>query len=206
MYHQLLERLIDYAAAEGGDEALSQGRREFFSATGEISEDDASFELRLAAFIEWFTVERRDPTQRTWAERFLDTLPAEERVFGAFLAATHRSLFTVKKLKEDELWLVDLLGGAHFFFPGEPPAGLQKNDIVEARIFPWIDRIYLGRHILYHPSEARDMINRQVLSAKANREPREILLSRLARMRLRMERYRKIPIEKIYDPDAIFGR
>jgi hypothetical protein len=207
MHRPYLERLIDFAAERGGDEALREARRLFFAATGEVSEDDPSFELRLGSFIEWYALEYRpSPDEMTWAERWIDEVSREEQWLAAQLAASHRSLFVIKRLRPKELWLSDLLGGGRFLILGEPPVGLQKNDIFEGRAIPWGERLTLSPTVLFHPSEAREMILRQVAKAKATHEARPVLLARLARMRLRMERYRKIPIEKIYNPEAIFGR
>ena len=47
---------------------------------------------------------------------------------------------------------------------------------------------------------------RREITRAIRRERPDLVLARLARMRLRFDRYRKIPLEKIYDPAAIFGR
>jgi hypothetical protein len=205
MYRPLLERLIEFATRQILAPQLKEARDAFFTHTGEVYEEDASFETRLACFIEWFVLERREDGL-TNAEQFIRQTQGSEVVFAAQLAATHRSLFSVQKLGEASVLLLDLLGNGRFAISGEVPPGTRKGDIFEGRVIPWGDRVLLSRTILFHPSEAKDAILRQVSTAKLKNETPDALMSRLARMRLRLERYRKIPLEKIYDPNALFGR
>jgi hypothetical protein len=205
MYRPLLERLIEFATGQIPAPQLKEARDAFFKQTGEVYEEDASFETRLACFIEWFVLDRR-VDELTNAEQFMQRLVGEEITFGAQLAATHRSLFSVQKFGESNVLLLDLLGNGRFSIAGEVPPGIRKGDIFEGRVIPWGDKVLLSRTLLFHPSEAKDAIMRQVSTAKLKSEAPDALMARLARMRLRVERYRKIPLEKIYDPNALFGR
>ena len=102
--------------------------------------------------------------------------------------------------------LLDLIGRCRFDVACEIPAGLRRGDIFEGRVIPFNGALLLSRTIIFHPVEAKKAILRQIEVARARREPRGEILARLARMRLRFDRYRKIPLDKIYDPEAIFGR
>jgi hypothetical protein len=205
MYRPLLERLIDFATGQMTPMALKEARDAFFKQTGEVYEEDSSFEIRLASFIEWYVLERRENNE-TSAEIFVRQLTGDEVVFGAQLTSTYRSLFSIQKISDTSVTLLDLLGNGLFATSGETPPGLNKSDIIEGRLIPWGDKVLLSRTILFHPTEAKDAIMRQVATTKQKREDPAELMARLARMRLRLERFRKIPLEKIYDPNAVFGR
>lgn len=206
MYRPLLEQVIAFATREEHKEALAQARKSFFAATGEVFEDDPLFETCLASFIEWYVLDHREGDEPTWSERFLPNLSLEELQKGAQLAASLRSLYTPTRIHSRGLYLTDLLGGGRFLVTGEIPPGLRKNDIFEGRIIPWGDTLLLSRTMIFHPFEAREVLLRQVSELLARGEGREAVLARLWQMRLRFDRYRNIPLERIYNSRPTFQR
>ena len=88
-------------------------------------------------------------------------------------------------------------------------AGLAKDDLLEARLLPFEGGLFFSGAFLYHPREARKAILAEVKRLK-KAAPRgtaldaKPFLARLSRMALKMERYRNVRLESIYDfsPEA----
>jgi hypothetical protein len=80
-------------------------------------------------------------------------------------------------------------------------AGLEKGDILEARLIPYGGHLLFSTAFVYHPREAIKLIKKETKRWKKKeptRSPRELAWE-CARRALKADRYRQIPVEKIYD-------
>ena len=83
-------------------------------------------------------------------------------------------------------------------------AGLTKGDLLEARLVPNGGELWFTTSFLYHPSEARGRILAEVKRArkaagKHGRPDVAGFLATLSRMAFKLERYRNVRLESIYD-------
>jgi hypothetical protein len=88
---------------------------------------------------------------------------------------------------------------------------LEKGDILEARLLPHEGKLHFSSSFVYHPREVRRAIlkeaKRLTLAAPPGQAPDgDEFLAQLSRMALRLERYRNVRVESIYDFDAPQGR
>jgi hypothetical protein len=88
-------------------------------------------------------------------------------------------------------------------------AGLDKGDLLEARLLPYGGELFFSGAFLYHPREVRKPILAEVKrlrkeAGKGGTPDVPAFLGQLARMALKLERYRNVRLESIYDfsPDA----
>jgi hypothetical protein len=205
MIYGLLDRLTErYSENEHKLEAM-RARGEFFDRAGKVFDDDAElFEGRMAAFLEWYLIERpsgkiggRTPIAHaieTGADR-----PAAERRMLAHLASSHRSLFQLADAADRVLEVEDVIGGARFsVVERRNTVGISAGDVFEARLFWDGDSVIFGRTFLFHPPDARDVILDWVERAVESGTVRDEILFHLSRDYVRWHRLGHVGAAKVY--------
>ena len=201
--HRQLERLAErYSAGENKIEAM-RAREEYFERAGKVFDDDAElFENRMAAFLEWYVLERPFRGGLAPVVHVLDddqTLPVEERRTIALLAASHRSLFELHEVDERIMDLEDVLGGARFLVTERRHTiGFNRGDLFEARVISDGTSVIFGKTFIFHPVDARDVALAAVDSALERGVARDEILFDLARRHVRWHRFGHIGAAKIY--------
>ncbi|MGZ3440032.1 MAG: hypothetical protein ACXVDD_10965, partial [Polyangia bacterium] len=187
------------------DEAETvKAREEWSEKAGRVFDDDALYEERTTAFLEWYALERALPSGRVPAERFLAEEPLDDKE-GAWvhaLATSHRSLFEVQKVHDGIILLDDLLGGGSFAVTERRRLpGVEEEEIFEVRLVANVmtpPELLFTRAFQFHPREARSELKRQAERARKAGEPRAETLFRLLRLRLKALRYKHVTADKIY--------
>lgn len=200
------DELLAFASDASLMPELLKAKAAYFGATGEVFEDDASFEQRMAAFIDFYVFDwKLEGGQATPAECFwkrgLLADANQAPIFEGFLQ-TWLSLWEVRKLGKESLRLRDLFSERDVeVFERRQLVGLAKGDLMEARLLPMGDRRVLSRAVLFHPKVVRKPILAELKRLKKcapDFDTRAFLWS-LSRMHLKFERYRNISPEQIYD-------
>jgi hypothetical protein len=212
---ELHERLLSWASSPPRDQDLLRARQEHFERYGEPHEEDRSFELRINGMLDAYLYDYRPEGGRgTTLERFVESegaslSPEDLAAYRALGQAVH-GLFEVRKIKDGRVRVRDVLTGRdHDVTERRQVAGLAQDDLIEARLLPFEGGLFFSGAFLYHPREARKAILAEVKRMKKT-APRGVvleanpLLARLSRMALKMERYRNVRLESIYDfsPEA----
>jgi hypothetical protein len=212
---ELHERLLSWASAPPRDQELLRAKREHFERYGEPHEEDRSFELRVNGMLDAFLYDYR-PTGGfgTTLERFVEaegpSLTPEEVAACRALGQSVHGLFEVRKIREGTVRVRDVFTGKdHDVTERRQVAGLSEDDLIEARLLRYQDGLVFSGAFLWHPREARKVILAEVKRMK-KAVPRGIgidpkpFLARLSRMALKLERYRNVRLESIYDfsPEA----
>lgn len=211
MFQPQLEKLLAWASGPDRQDELLRAKAVFFERTGEVHEEDRSFEARLALFVEWFLFDRpMDGAEVTPARAFLEQnrasiLPEEEEAFAAFGSTAH-GVFEVRKLGTKlGLRVRDVLSHEEYdVLERRGLVGLNKGDIFEARLLPVEGNHVFTGHFLYHPVEARKAILKEAKRRRKAKPDRAAALDfahELARLALKLERYRSVPVENIYKFD-----
>jgi hypothetical protein len=204
MIYRLLDRLAErYSEREHKLEAM-RAREEFFDRAGKVFDDDAElFEGRMAAFLEWYVLERPlagiGLTPIACAIEEGAALPADERRTLAALAASHRSVFELFETTGEVLDVEDLIGGARFAVrERRKPLGMSAGDLFEARLVWDGDTVVFGRTFLFHPPDAREVVLEWVQRAVTGGVARDEILFHLARQHMRWHRQGHIGAAKVY--------
>jgi hypothetical protein len=106
----------------------------------------------------------------------------------------------------------EVLGGArHEVLERRVVVALGKGDILEARLLPHEGKLHFSGSFVYHPREVRRAILKEAKRLVEATPPGQApdgdeFLAQLSRMALRLERYRNVRVESIYDFDAPQGR
>src|SRR5271165_6458771 len=101
-YPSLLEPLFALASHEERKPEVLSAKAEYFRLTGEVFEDDRSFEMRMACFLDYYVFDYRSPgSGRTPAEDFhrakLSAGAPDAALVEGFTHTVH-GLFEVRKL------------------------------------------------------------------------------------------------------------
>lgn len=211
MFQPYLEKLIAWSSADERKEELLRAKAEYFAAAGEIFEDDRSFDTRMGIFLEYFLFDRKlGGTDTTPAEAYLAALgpevPAEEREAFANFTRTVHGVFEVRKLvTKTGLKVRELVTGEEYeVFERRGLVGLQKGDLLEARLIPHGDHLLFSGYFVYHPREVQKLVVKELKRRKkAGALPTPgAFAHELAKMALKLERYRNVAVENIYRFDA----
>lgn len=205
MYQQQLEALIAFASTDRFKEELLKAKAEYFASTGEVFEDDRSFEMRMASFLDFYVLDRPLPAHgKTPAQVFLeeaDGAPESDLLLRRGLVESRHSLWEVRKIAKELVRLRDCFTAKDTdVFERRQPAGLKKGDLIEARLIPVDGRFLFSPAFCFHPSEAKKGIVKELKRLKKEQPgfcQRDFIWS-VAKMRLKWERYRNIAVEDIY--------
>jgi hypothetical protein len=181
---------------------MKKARREFFAKFGEIKEGDPWYEQRISAFTEWYLLEWKDEINLRPIDYFLkerySSLNKEDQIIFKGLAFSYHSLFKVIDRTAVGVIILDLLHKALWEVVTQiPEPALTKDDIIQARLIPFIEEIIFGE-IIFHPREARARVITIVQRLLSEQRTSEEILAELAKMRLKYDQYQKIKIEYIY--------
>lgn len=205
-YQPFYEELVKWATPEVRQAELLEARTEFFKLTGEIFDDDKQLEMRMTSFLEHYVFDRVSPHRgKTPAVELYEKLKAEDPAraphFEGFTQTLH-GLYEVRKLGKGFVRVRELFeGDDHEVTERRMLAGLNKGDIVTARLIPFGGALWFGAAFCYHPPGAFKSILKEVKRRRKQEpsRPRADLIYDCAKRSLKADRYRQIAIEKIYD-------
>lgn len=203
MFGPYFDRVAARATGESNLVEVRRARREFQELTGRFEEDEPWFEQRMTLFLEWFVFDRPGRDGLTPIERFLtdagQELLAEEREIFTELQATQRTLFRLERWHHGRIELRDMLGGGSWsVHQSEPMVGLQRDDLMDARVVPFSGDLHLGHGLIFHPRVAREAIMVALEEAHQKGGLCFELINLLATQRLRFDRYRNVKVRYIY--------
>jgi hypothetical protein len=210
MLAELQEKLLAWATADARKEEVLAARRSWFDRHGEPHEDDKSFETRMNGLLDHYLYDFRPPgSTETTIEIFMremgPQLTTDELAAYRVLARSVHGLFEVKKIRPGEVRLRDCFADVVYdVTERRQMVGLVKGDILEARLLPFDGRLFFSAAFLYHPQEVRKQIlnevkRRKKQAGKGNLPDVEEFLAILSRMAFKLERYRNVKVESIYD-------
>jgi hypothetical protein len=212
----LHEQLLAWSTAEPRKERLLAARSRHFAAYGEPHEEDRSFEARQNGALDAYLYDYR-PVEggRTTLEEFLAAQAAslDPQTVHEYedLAQNVHALFEVRRISEGMVRLRDVFTGKdHDVTERRQLVGLEKGDLLEARLLPYQGSLLFSGAFLYHPREARRAIlgevkRRKKAAGRGGTPDVAGLLALLSRMAFKLERYRNVRLESIYDfsPESV---
>jgi hypothetical protein len=207
---ELHDRLLAWATAEPRKESVLAARKAHFERVGEPHEEDRSYEVRQNAMLDFYLYDWREGGNgATTLERFLEAegavlAPPDLTAFRELGRNVH-TLFEVRRVADGAVRLRDVFTGKdHDVTERRHVAGLSKGDLIEARLLPHDGKLFFSGAFLYHPPEARKAVLAEVkrLKKEAGRgrlPDVKAFLALLSRMAFKLERYRNVRLESIYD-------
>lgn len=209
MFYGAYEEMVRFASEGELSAELRRAKAEFVERTGELFESDPSFERRLASFLEWYVLDRPVSFGKgeTPAQMFIEQLGNERDARDVermrCLTRSKLSLFEFRRSKGEHMHIIDLLTGEkHEVYERRKAAGLEPNDILEARIIPLEDKTVFAEAFAFVPRAARRAILKVTKAYRKEGSPaaeRMNLLHRVSYFTNRCERYKHV------DPKQIFA-
>ena len=209
-FQELHERLLSWATEGVRGEELLAAKAVYYAARGEPHEEDRSFEVRVNGMLDFYLYDWRPvPGARSALERFIEeqagALSPEDLAAYRDLGGNLHGLFEVRKLKDGLVRVRDVFTGEdHDVTERRSVAGLEKGDLLEARLLPHLGQLLFSGAFLYHPKEGRKAIlaeAKRLKKAAGKQGTVDVppFLDQLARMAMKVERYRNVRLESIYD-------
>jgi hypothetical protein len=209
---EIHEALLAWSTAPALAGRLMAARRDHFARHGEPHEEDKSFEQRMTSMLDFYLFDFRDAGGPTTLDLYLQAegqrLPAEAAAAVRALEGNLHGLFEVRRIQPGRLVLRDVFTGKdHGVAERRQVAWLEKGDLLEARLLPHGGQLHFSDGYLYHPREARKRMLAEVkrrtrAAGRGGRPDVEGFLALLSRMAFKLERYRNVRLESIYDFEA----
>ncbi|MCA9484162.1 MAG: hypothetical protein KC553_10535 [Nitrospina sp.] len=170
---------IETIGGHYGEPVLLRAREEYQTLTGQIFQDDKSYESRMGLFFEWFTVDRKLPESgKTPLEEFLDdpqnTQDGANPGFAEIMTQTLHGIYQVTQAKPGGLRVREMFGDKEYRVM-DPEGGMyfNRHDVFEGRLIRLQDSGFLSANFLYHPPQAVKFIKSKVKAIQAQEKEAE---------------------------------
>ena len=170
MLQGILEQLFEFAAKSIPSERILEAKKSYQKETGEIYEDDKSYNTRMALFLEWYLFDNYQPdSSKTILEVLLEEKPEswsqdQIKIFNE-INENIQALFLVKKVKGDSVKVLNLFTD-DVYLVQEKDSGLifRKNDIFQGRIISYKEQYYFTGNYCFHPEKTHKFIKPEIKS------------------------------------------
>lgn len=197
----VLEDLLQGLGRATDSEEIVAERAAFDERRGRVHEEDDLWEARTRAFLDWYAIERPDPStgiSPVSRAREASTDPRRKAALTAW-ERSYRCIAEVVELGSRVVSFVDLIGGAHISVDerrGLP--GVSPGDIAELRVLAFEGRIHFGSAFLWHPAGTRGPLMDRIAAMSAAGASREQIADFAAKLYVRSLRYGHLPPSKVY--------
>ena len=167
MTKESLDFLIKTAIDNPYSKDLLLARKEYQKYTGEIFEDDKSYEDRMALFLEWYIFERIDLSKE---QTILESIISNTKEVPAniltnikqFINNIH-GLFIVKKIRDTSVRVLNLFDDKKYDVY-EPSSKLyfSKDNIFEGRLLPYEESYFFTGNFCFHPDGTKKYIKSEI--------------------------------------------
>ena len=198
MIQDLLAELTDYLSQRGLEEDLAEAKAAYYKDAAGLFGDEQSYDMRIANFLEFYIFDRRMGGVTVIEEFILRISDDEKRKAFQELGQGVRSIFGIKKVSKDSISFKDLKDGKKYLaLTLTGVDGFNKGAIVDARLLPQNNHLYLSASCLFHHEGSKKFITAMIKDAYKRRDLTAALTT-LANMSLKWEKYRNYKAEDIY--------
>lgn len=167
MLKQNLEQLFEFIAQHIPSEQIMKAKKEYQQTTGEIYEDDNSYNTRMALFLEWYLLDNYildtqktileniiEENQSTWTQTHLEACRD--------ITNNIRALFEVKKVRDNSVTVLDLFRDEKYLVDeSDSKLVFRKNDIFQGRIVPHQNQWNFTGYFCFHPGKSHRYIKNE---------------------------------------------
>lgn len=210
MYKEILGQIADFFSEERYQKEFSEAKKDYFDEAGKAFEDEPDYELKISGFLEWYLLDRiLDEERETPAEHFAKAYQGEvNKDFLQALLESQRSLFNIKNIKK--YILEDLLYQPKTTYTLDASCieekallGLNKNQVIDARIFKYQDKVYIMDTIFAHSVEASSLIKKELKNNQHLVRKNISTVLDFAYMAHRRQQFSHVDIKDIYSLEKI---
>ena len=172
MIRENINQLIEEITRDHQQDDIYQAKKDFQKISGEIFEDDKSYESRMGSFLEWYTFDRTCPeSAATPLQQYLQStsITPESRELSEAISQSIHGLFIAKKIKNDCVMVVDIMDNDKYqVVENQGPILFNADDLFEGRLIPYKGQHYFTDHFCYHPKPTVGFILSKIKSLKAS--------------------------------------
>ena len=164
MFKETLEQLFEFVAQHIPSEQIMMAKKEYQKTTGEIYEDDKSYNSRMALFLEWYLLDQYEPgTRQTVLENIIEDNSSSwtpDRLESyKDVSKNIQALFEIKKVRDNSVTVLDLFTDEKYQIEEEDSKlAFRKNDIFQGRIVPHNDKYFFTGYFCFHPNKTQRYI------------------------------------------------
>ena len=120
----MFDRLLDFSVRAETEADVAAARVEYFAWTGEVFDEDRSFDVRMQAFLDWYVFDRFSPVLGdTPARAMAASLPdAYERQTFRLMSRTVHGLFEIEEIRPTHVRVMNLLTAMPYVVEVAKPA------------------------------------------------------------------------------------
>jgi hypothetical protein len=161
MLKENLEQLFEFIAQHIPAEQIMQAKKEYQKTTGEIYEDDKSYNTRMALFLEWYLLDNYIPgTQNTILENIIEENPLtwDQSHLEACRDITNniQALFEVKRVRDKSVTVLNLFNKEKYLVDEDySKLTFRKNDIFQGRIVYHQGKWHFTGYYCFHPRKTQ---------------------------------------------------
>jgi hypothetical protein len=171
MIRDNINQLIEEITRDHQQDDIYQAKKDFQKISGEIFEDDKSYESRMGSFLEWYTFDRPHPeTALTPLQSYLKnpSITPESRELAEAISKSIHGLFVAKKIKNDHVVVMDIMDNKKYqVLENQGSILFNSDDLFEGRLIPYRGHYYFTDHFCYHPKPTVGFVLSKVKNLKA---------------------------------------
>jgi hypothetical protein len=172
MLKEILEELFEFAAKTFPSNQISKAKKAYQKETGEIYEDDNSYNSRMALFLEWYLFDNyiieksKTPLEIILDEYSIFLSNQKENNYKIFTKSI-QGIFIIKKIKNETVKVINLFTDETYLVQ-EKDSRLffRKNDIFQGRLVFFQEQFHFSGNFCFHPEKTHDYVKQEVESIK----------------------------------------
>lgn len=168
MLKETLEQLFEFAAKAIPSDQILEAKKAYQKETGEIYEDDNSYNSRMALFLEWYlfddyNVEKLQTPLETLIEENPDAWNSDQLEIYKSITKSIQGLFLAKKVKDETVKVVNLFTDETYLaHDKEARLAFRKNDIFQGRLIFFQEKFHFTGNYCFHPEKTHKYIKQEV--------------------------------------------
>jgi hypothetical protein len=168
MFRKILEELFEFAAKAIPSYQILEAKKSYQKETGEIYEDDSSYNSRMALFLEWYlfdnyiTENLQSPLEILIKENSI-SLSTERLENYKIFTKSIQGLYIAKKIKNETVKVINLFTDETYLVQ-EKDSGLffRKNDIFQGRLIYFQEQFFFTGNFCFHPEKTHKYVKQEV--------------------------------------------
>ncbi len=168
MLREILEQLFEFAAKAIPSDQILEAKKVYQKETGEIYEDDNSYNSRMALFLEWYLfddyiVEKSQTPLEILIEENPDAWNSDKLEIYKSITKSIQGLFLVKKIKDETVKVLNLFTDKTYLVQEKDSRLIfRKNNIFQGRLIFSQEQFHFTGNFCFHPEKTHKYIKQEV--------------------------------------------
>jgi hypothetical protein len=167
MLREILEQLFEFAAKAIPSDQILEAKKSYQKETGEVYEDDYSYNSRMALFLEWYLfdnyiMEKSQTPIEILIKENSTSLSTERLENYKIFTKSIQGLFIVKRIKKETVKVINLFTDETYLVQ-EKDSGLffRKNDIFQGRLIFFQEHFRFTGNFCFHPKKTHEYVKQE---------------------------------------------